>query len=494
MTKSISIFLLLVFLTFISKAIYAQKLAPESMSYSSYGVDASGNLYAWGRNNYGQLGIGNTTDQYTPVVVTLPSGVTSWTAVAGGFYHSLAIGSDGNLYAWGFNGYGQLGIGNTTDQHTPVKVTLPSGVTSWTAVASGFYHSLAIGSDGNLYAWGWNGYGQLGIGNTTDQYTPVVVTKPSGVTSWTAVVVGYAHSLAIGSDGNLYAWGYNGYGQLGNGNTTNQSTPVVVTLPSGVTGWTAVAGGYDHSLAIGSDGNLYDWGYNGYGQLGNNTSDNSPHSTPAHVLGVGGSGNLLLPVELQTFTAFVFNNNVELNWTTATEVNNYGFEVERKPIPNPSQREGALGFVAGAGNSNSPHDYSFTDQPTGGTSFSYRLKQIDIDGGFKYYDAVTVSLTSSTIAELMQNSPNPFNPSTAIKFFIPNNSDVTIKIYDMLGREVTTLINNQTTAGYHIVYWNGRDSYGMDAASGVYLYRLTAGPSTSSGQAFTETKKMVLVK
>ena len=87
----------------------------------------------------------------------------------------------------------------------------------------------------------------------------------------------------------------------------------------------------------------------------------------------------------------------------------------------------------------------------------------------------------------MQNSPNPFNPSTAIKFFIPDNSDVTIKIYDMLGREVTTLINQQSTAGYHIVYWNGRDSYGRDAASGVYLYRLTAG-------SFTETKKMNLLK
>ncbi len=193
-----------------------------------------------------------------------------------------------------------------------------------------------------------------------------------------------------------------------------------------------------------------------------------------------------LPVELTSFTAAVENNNVTLSWTTATEVNNYGFQVERKKEKVKSGWE-KIGFVAGSGNSNSPKSYSFTDKPSGGTSFSYKLKQIDNDGHFKYYDAITVSLASSTKAELMQNSPNPFNPSTAIKFYIPDNSDVTIKIYDMLGREVTTLINNQTTAGYHIVYWNGKDIYGRDAASGVYLYRLKAGN-------FIKTKKMNLLK
>ncbi len=194
-----------------------------------------------------------------------------------------------------------------------------------------------------------------------------------------------------------------------------------------------------------------------------------------------------LPVELTSFTAAVNESIVNLKWQTATEVNNYGFQVERKKEKVKSGWE-KIGFVAGHGNSNSPHDYSFIDyNPVGGTTFSYRLKQIDIDGHYKYYDAITVSLSSSTKAKLMQNSPNPFNPSTAIKFFIPDNSDVTIKIYDMLGREVTTLINQQSTAGYHIVYWNGRDSYGRDAASGVYLYRLTAG-------SFTETKKMNLLK
>ena len=190
------------------------------------------------------------------------------------------------------------------------------------------------------------------------------------------------------------------------------------------------------------------------------------------------------PVELTAFSALANGDKVNLKWSTATEVNNYGFDVERSS-GNESWEK--IGFVAGHGNSNSPHNYTFTDQPTGGMSFSYRLKQIDNDGTYKYYDAITVNLDSPDKPELLQNSPNPFNPSTAIKFYIPNSSDVTIRIYDMLGKEVTTLYNKQTEAGSHIVYWNGRDRYGREAASGVYLYRLTAG-------SFTETKKMNLLK
>ncbi len=191
------------------------------------------------------------------------------------------------------------------------------------------------------------------------------------------------------------------------------------------------------------------------------------------------------PVELTTFTArLISTSSVQLNWSTATEVNNYGFDVERSSANSSWQK---IGFVSGSGNSNSPKNYLFTDNPTGGTSFSYRLKQIDVDGKFKYYDALAVNLTMSNETQLYQNSPNPFNPSTTIKFYLANTAEVTIKIYDMLGREVRTLINEETTAGNHIVYWNGRDSRGRAVSSGIYLYRLTAGN-------FSETKKMNLLK
>ena len=194
---------------------------------------------------------------------------------------------------------------------------------------------------------------------------------------------------------------------------------------------------------------------------------------------------LPLPVEFSTFNAKVIgNSSVELDWSTATEVNNYGFDVERSNASNDWQK---IGFVAGSGNSNSPKNYSFVDYPSGGSSFSYRLKQIDVGGSFKYYDAVSVKLSALSSPQLLQNNPNPFNPSTAIKFYVPDVSNVTIKIYDILGREVKTLLDEQTGAGYHVVYWNGRDSRGKEVSSGIYLYMLRT-------DNFIDTKKMNLLK
>jgi len=216
--------------------------APSALQASG----TSGSAYAWGYNADGELGNNSTTNSSVPVAVSLPTGVTA-TAIAAGRFHSLASGSDGTLYAWGYNGYGELGNNSTTDSDVPVVVSLPSGVTA-TAIAAGGYHSLAIGSDGTLYTWGYNGYGELGNNSTTDSSVPVAVSLPTGVTP-TAIAAGRFHSLASGSDGKLYAWGYNYYGQLGNNSTTDSHFPVVVSLPAGVTA-TAIAAGDYHSLAI----------------------------------------------------------------------------------------------------------------------------------------------------------------------------------------------------------------------------------------------------
>ena len=196
-----------------------------------------------------------------------------------------------------------------------------------------------------------------------------------------------------------------------------------------------------------------------------------------------------LPVEITEFNGSAGGSTIHLSWQTATEVNNYGFDIERKVL-NTSTNAGwqKIGFVKGNGTTNSSHYYSFSDEnPIGGLSFEYRLKQIDNNNQFQYYDAIEVKLNFLNEVQLLQNSPNPFNPTTAIKFFIPNISDVTIKIYDMLGKEVVTLINRQEQAGYHIVYWNGKDESGSSAASGTYIYRIQAGN-------FDQSKKMILLK
>ena len=224
-------------------------------------------LSAWGENNSGQLGDGTTVDQETPESITLPGGIGA-TAISAGTNFSLAIGSDGNIYAWGLDSSGQLGDGATVNQSTPELITLPGGVHA-TAVSAGDNHSLAIGSDGDIYAWGNNSFGQLGDGTGVNHLTPELISLPGGVTA-KAVSAGELFSLAIGSNGDIYAWGVNSSGQLGDGTTNGQLTPEPIALPGGVTA-TAVSAGTDFSLAVGSDGNVYTWGDNTWGELGDGT-------------------------------------------------------------------------------------------------------------------------------------------------------------------------------------------------------------------------------
>ncbi|MDP2303958.1 MAG: GLUG motif-containing protein [Ignavibacteria bacterium] len=209
--------------------------------------------------------------------------------------------------------------------------------------------------------------------------------------------------------------------------------------------------------------------------------------------GIGGGNDNPLPVELTSFTASIVGNNVNLIWQTATEVNNYGFEVERAvnlrglEDENGNQNLGGfetIGFVQGNGNCNSPKEYSFTDKSTTTGKFAYRLKQIDNDGKYSYSDIVEVELNNiPTEFALYQNYPNPFNPSTTIKYALPMDSKVVLEVYNIVGQKVKTLINNENKeAGYHQVNFNANE-----LATGIYIYRLTANN-------FTSTKKFVLMK
>ena len=257
---------------------------PEIVAVSA-GVDSSltlgdnGQTYGFGSNWAGQLGDGSTTDRHVPVEVVLPEGV-SFTSISVFTNHALAIGDNGKAYAWGDNGGGQLGNNSTVDSTVPVEVEVPDGV-SFTSVSTGSAHSLAIGDDGKTYAWGSNLQGQLGNNSYTSSSTPVEVSLPAGV-SFVSVSAGNAHSLAIGDDGNTYAWGYNPNGELGDGSlVVNRLAPVMVAEPDGVN-FTRVKAAFGFSLAIGDDGKVYGWGNNTYGQLGDSTFD-SPN-TPVEAL------------------------------------------------------------------------------------------------------------------------------------------------------------------------------------------------------------------
>ncbi|MGH9004742.1 MAG: RCC1 domain-containing protein, partial [Acidimicrobiia bacterium] len=224
-------------------------------------------LWAWGTNATGQLGNGTTTTAQAPVQVLSGVGTIS-TSGDGSGGHSLAVKVDGTVWGWGRNTYGQLGDGSTTTPRlTPVQAL---GLTSMVAVAAGASHTLGLRSDGTVWAWGYNGYGQLGRGSTPPGSTPAPVSGLGGVI---AIAAGTFHSLALKADGTVWAWGYNGSGQLGDGSQNQRSTPGLVGQ---VKGAVAIAASGHHSLALCSSGtaaaDVWAWGYNDVGQLGDGTS------------------------------------------------------------------------------------------------------------------------------------------------------------------------------------------------------------------------------
>jgi alpha-tubulin suppressor-like RCC1 family protein len=239
-------------------------------------LDSSGGVKCWGNNNIGQLGDGTTIARYTPVEVSgLNSGVI---ALAAGARHTCALDKDGGVKCWGKNNYGQLGDGTTNDRYMPVEVIgLSSGVT---ALATGVDYTCALTSEGGIKCWGWNGYGQLGDGTTDDHYTPVDV---SGLTSGViGLTTGWIHTCALTSSGGLKCWGWNNHGQLGDNTTEYKHTPVDVIGLTRESKSIVAGGNYTCSIIIG--GEVYCWGHNYYGQLGDGTTTDK--LTPVAVSGL----------------------------------------------------------------------------------------------------------------------------------------------------------------------------------------------------------------
>jgi hypothetical protein len=200
-------------------------------------------------------------------------------------------------------------------------------------------------------------------------------------------------------------------------------------------------------------------------------------------IGAGTSAPSALPVELTSFSVNFSGDNVVLRWSTETEVNNYGFEIERgAPLNSRISDWEKVGFVQGHGNSNSPKEYFFYDSPNGGTKFQYRLKQIDSDGKYAYSSVISIEIKVINEYILNQNYPNPFNPSTVITYSIPEASTVTLAVYNVLGKLITTLVNEKQEAGSYSVNFNA-----AELSNGIYFYRMQTGN-------FVRTNKMLLLK
>ena len=240
-------------------------------SWHSCGTRAAGELYCWGASGNGQLGIGATAlPSTTPTRV---GAATDWTTIAVGESHTCGTRAGGELYCWGDNGNGQLGIGEYTERATPTRV---GTATDWTSVTAGMYNTCGTRADGELYCWGHNSSGQLGLGDNALRFTP---TRVGVGTDWTNIAVGENHTCGTRAGGELYCWGSNGNGQLAIDHVGDRYTPARVGT---ATDWTTIAIGSSSTCGTRADGELYCWGRNEYGQLG--VGDTTDRSTPARVI------------------------------------------------------------------------------------------------------------------------------------------------------------------------------------------------------------------
>ncbi|MBN4062369.1 hypothetical protein JYU20_04150, partial [Bacteroidales bacterium AH-315-I05] len=290
----------------------ASVIGITASGHNSFALKNDSTLWAWGGNNYGSLGDGTTTSRTTPVQVT---GLSKIISIEAGVTHTLALKNDGTVWAWGENSFGQLGDGTTVNKSAPIQV---SGLTNMVAVAAAYLYSVALKNDGTVWAWGRNTGGTLGNGTNTDSYVPV----QTSISNVSKISVYGAHVLALKNDGTVWTWGWNNLGQLGDGTTTDSNIPVQA---SGLTNIIEVAAGNQHSMALKNDSTVWAWGINTDGQLGiGNVPLNS--TVPIQVTGISGvvdiaAGNSFSIVQRPTGDVYTWgiNDYGELGDNTTTD-------------------------------------------------------------------------------------------------------------------------------------------------------------------------------
>lgn len=234
----------------------------------------TGNIYCWGNGTTGQIGNGASSNVNIPTATTMPSGVTSFSSVATGTNFSCALANTGNVYCWGTGDSGQIGNDASSNVNVPTAVTMPSGVTSFRSIASGVQTNCAIANTGTVYCWGFGANGEIGNGANNNVNVPTAVTMPAGVTSFSSVSINYNFSCAVANTGVVYCWGYGGYGQIGNGASVTVNVPTAVTMPAGVTNFSAAWVNAGSSCALANTGVVYCWGTGTNGQIGNGADSN----------------------------------------------------------------------------------------------------------------------------------------------------------------------------------------------------------------------------
>jgi len=377
--------------------IMAVSAGGDQLEAHSMALKSNGNVYCWGSNLYGGLGNASATGTFVtaPVQALIISNVK---AISAGGWHSVALKNDGTVWCWGWNADGQLGDGTLVDKSIPTQVP---GLTGIVKIAAGTYHVLALKNDGTVWAWGDNVSGQIGDGTVnTDKSSPVQV---SGLTGVVNIASGRFFSLAVKNDGTVWTWGENLYGQLGNGTVANSSTPVQVSGLTGITSAVAATGAF-HCMAVKSDGTIWSWGRNTYGNLGDNTLTN--HSTPVQMTGItsavglaAGTNFSLLYKADGTMWGCGRNLSGQLGDGTVAQHNvatqsGVICSILQPPVPVGIKKQGAA----------SHNDISVFPNPSSNGKFNIELTQI-ADHEIEIYNAVGQKVFQTQIDQQAIGSP-----------------------------------------------------------------------------------------
>lgn len=457
MKKTITFLLL-----FLSLQISAQCWQSISAGYiHSLAVKDDGTLWAWGSNGDGRLGDNTTISKIVPTQIGTAN---NWSKVCASFSASYAIKTDGTLWSWGWNGNGELGLGTSTS--TFLVPTQVGTDTNWQSISSKDYFCIALKSNGTLWAWGRNDYGQLGANAGVYQFSPMQVGTD---TNWQSISAGYGHSLAIKSNGTLWAWGENANGKLGLG--TSNTVYLVPTQVGTATNWLKVDGGFNHTLGIKTDGTLWAWGSNANGQFGKATPTAS--TVPTQV----GTDTTWQDVSASQYFSYAIKTNKTL-WSAGRN------------------EEGQLGN----GTSSTTNVFvftqvgSFSDSEKIATGY-YHVLNTNQDGFIRVTgrnssgqlgDGTTTQKTSLTniscytsvlstddfAINLLKVYPNPVNDILNFSF---DKEIKAISIYNLLGQEVITKSVNKNETSIDVT--------GLSA--GTYLVKITSD---------NEVKTMKVVK
>ncbi len=446
--------------------VQAQQLSSRSSWSSSGAVSKEGKLFVWGDNFQGQLGVGTNQNIIDPPKeVVLPEVTGGWKDVSPTFAHTFALTKSGMIYASGSNYSGSLSIpGSTVQIHSFQKIVSPVSVTSWKAVSTSAHFSLALSSDGRAFAVGLHMFRQ----SLTD--TMMEVPCPDDVTAWKQVSAGESYAMLLSENGRLFTWGGNAYGRLGvdssyTGETFSAQVLYPVLLPEGVDGtvfeFTNVVTSFEHTLAIGNDGNLYAAGNNTHLQLGQSDADAAAHRMT------------LVP-----------KPNGSATWIRAAAGRNYSvglmsdgalYRIGGTPFLKFLPADLSEGF---SWKDVAANDYHFYALGSNGTVYvsSTNLVVPHLTVLQPYFTLDKVSSAPDETSHprqftLHQNYPNPFNPSTTIGFTLQVSGLTTLKIYDAIGREVATLVNEELEAGV----FHKRLFEASHLSAGVYFTRLVSG-------------------